>query len=147
MPFDLMIVLSQQTLIPRISNWHLPSPSRPPGYFTYFWLLLLVQRHLVGSYVITKYPPFDTVSTIQAVVESWHTWMIDTVHQIRIKCMFETIDRTRSSTSNKFWQGIKYLNGMPPETIIGKCARSTNIYMRDNTISSSTLRMGAYYGF
>ena len=71
--------------------------------------------------------------------------MIDNVHQIRIKCMFETIDRTRSS--NKFWQGIKQSNGPPPETIIGKCAISTNVYMRDNTISSSTLRMGAYYGF
>ena len=61
--------------------------------------------------------------------------------------MFETIDRTRSGTSNKFWQGIKQLNGTSPETIIGKCARSTNVYMRDNTISSSTLRMGAYYRF
>ena len=114
---------------------------------TYFWLLLVVQRHLVGSQVITKCPPFDTVSTVQAVVETWHTWMIDNVHQIRIKCMLETIDRTRSGTSNKFWQGIKQSNGTPPETIIGKCARSTNVYMRDNTISSSTLRMGAYYGF
>ena len=70
-------------------------------------LLLVVQRHLVGSQVITKCPPFDTVSTVQAVVETWHTWMIDNVHQIRIKCMLETIDRTRSGTSNKFWQGIK----------------------------------------
>ena len=111
------------------------------------YLLLVVQRHLVGSQVITKCPPFDTVSTVQAVVETWHTWMIDNVHQIRIKCMLETIDRTRSGTSNKFWQGIKQSNGTPPETIIGKCARSTNVYMRDNTISSSTLRMGAYYGF
>ena len=92
-------------------------------------------------------PPFDTVSTVQAVVESWHTWMIYNVHQIRIKCMFETINRTRSGTSNTFWQIIKQSNGMPPETIIGKCARSTNVYMRDNTISSSTLRMGAYYMF
>ena len=72
--------------------------------------------------------------------------MIDNVHQIRIKCMFD-IDRTRSGTSNKFWQGIKQSNDTPPETIIGKCARSTNVYMRDNTISSSMLRMGAYYGF
>ena len=48
--------------------------------------------------------------------------------------MFETIDRTRSGTSDKFWQGIKQSNGTPPETIIGKCARSTNVYMRDNTI-------------
>ena len=39
-----------------------------------------------------KCPPFDTVSTVQAVVESWHTWMIDNVHQIRIKCLFETIE-------------------------------------------------------
>ena len=61
--------------------------------------------------------------------------------------MFETIYRTRSGTSNKFWQGIKQSNGTLPETIIGKCARSTNFYMRDNTISSYTLRMGAYYGF
>ena len=63
--------------------------------------------------------------------------------------MFETIeiDRTRSATSNKFWQGMKQSNGTPPETIIGKCARSTNVYMRDNTISSSMLRMGTYYGF
>ena len=61
--------------------------------------------------------------------------------------MFETIDRTRRGTSNKFWQGIKQLNGMSPETIIGKCARSSNVYMRDNTISSSTLRMGVYYAF
>ena len=66
--------------------------------------------------------PFDIVSTVQAVVESWHTWMIDNVHQIRIKCMFETIDRTRSGTSNKFWQGIKQSNGTPSETIICKCA-------------------------
>ena len=63
------------------------------------------------------------------------------------QCKFETIDRTRSGTSNKFWQGIKQSNGMPPETIIGKCARSTNVYMRGNTIFSSTLRMGAYYRF
>ena len=61
--------------------------------------------------------------------------------------MFETIDITRSGTFNKFWQRIKQSNDTPPETIIGKCARSTNVYMRDNTISSSTLRMGAYYGF
>ena len=67
--------------------------------------------------------------------------------KIRIKCMLKTIDRTRSGTSNKFWQGIKQSNGTPPETIIGKCASSTNVYMRDNTISSSTIRMGAYYGF
>ena len=67
--------------------------------------------------------------------------------QVRIKCMFEIIDRTRGGTSNKFWQGIKQSNGTPPETIIGKCAKSTNVYMRDNTISSSTLRMGAYYRF
>ena len=43
--------------------------------------------------------------------------------------------------------GIKQSNGTPPETIIGKCARSTKpmmFTMRDNTISSSTLRMGAY---
>ena len=73
--------------------------------------------------------------------------MIDNVYQVRIKCMFETINRTRSGTSNKFWQIIKQSNGMPPETIIGKCARSSNVYMRDNTISSSTLRMGAYYMF
>ena len=86
------------------------------------------------------------VSTVQAVVESWHTWMIDNAHKIIIKCMFETIDRTRSGTSNKFWQGIKQLNGMPPETIIGRCARSTNVYMRDKTISSSTLSMGTYNG-
>ena len=57
--------------------------------------------------------------------------------------VLETIDRTRS----KFWKGIKQSNGTPPETIIDKCARSTNVYMRDNTISSSTLRIGAYYGF
>ena len=37
--------------------------------------------------------------------------MIGNVHQIRIKCMLETIDRTRSGTSNKFWQGIKQSNG------------------------------------
>ena len=43
--------------------------------------------------------------------------------------MLETIDRTRSGTSNKFWQGIKQSNGTPPETIIGKCARSTNVHM------------------
>ena len=63
--------------------------------------------------------------------------------------MFETIDRRRSGTSDKFWQGIKQSNGMPPETIniIGKCGRSTNVYIRDNTISSSTLRMGTYYEF
>ena len=68
--------------------------------------------------------------------------MIDNVHQIRIECMFETIDRTRSGASNKFWQWIiKQSNGTPPETIIGKCARSTNVYMRDNTISSSTFSM------
>ena len=42
--------------------------------------------------------------------------------------MFETIDRTKSGTSNK-WQGIKPSNGTPPETIIGKCARSTNVYL------------------
>ena len=57
--------------------------------------------------------------------------MINNIHQIRIKCMFKTIDRTRSGTCNKFWQGIKQSNGMPPETIIGKCARCTNVYMRD----------------
>ena len=73
--------------------------------------------------------------------------MIDNVHHVRIKCMYETIDIIRSGTSNKFWQGIKESNGTPPDTIIGKCARSTNVYMRDNTISSSALRMGAYYGF
>ena len=73
--------------------------------------------------------------------------MIDNVHQVRITCLFETIDKTRSGTSNKFWQGIKQSNGTPPETIIDKCARSTNFYMRDNTISSSALRMGAYYRF
>ena len=61
--------------------------------------------------------------------------------------MFETIDRTRSGTSNKFWQGIKQSNGTPPETIIGKCARSTSVYKRDNKISSSMLRMDVYYGF
>ena len=59
--------------------------------------------------------------------------------------MFETIDRTRSGTSNKFWQGIEQSNVTPPETIIGKCARSTNVYMRDNTLSSSTLRMVIWY--
>ena len=59
----------------------------------------------------------------------------------------ETIDKIRSGTSNKFGHEIKQSNGTPPETIIGKCARSTNVYMRDNTISSSTPRMGAYYGF
>ena len=64
-----------------------------------------------------------------------------------VKSMFETIDRTRSGTSSKFLQVIKQSNGTPPETIIGKCAISTNVYMRDNTMSSSTLRMGAYYGF
>ena len=37
---------------------------------SYFWLLQVVQRHLIGIYVITKCPPFDTVSTVQAVVES-----------------------------------------------------------------------------
>ena len=63
--------------------------------------------------------------------------MIDNVHQIGIKCMFETIDGTRSGTSNKFCHGITQSNGTPPETIIGKCAISTNFYMRDNTISSS----------
>ena len=63
--------------------------------------------------------------------------MIDNVHQARIKCMFETIDRTKSGTSNKFWQRIKQSNGTPPETIISKCARTTIVYMRDNTISSS----------
>ena len=63
--------------------------------------------------------------------------MIDNVRQVRIKCMFETINRTRSSTSNKFWQRIKQSYGTPPETIIGKCAGCTNVYMRDNTISSS----------
>ena len=73
--------------------------------------------------------------------------MIDNVHQVRIKCMFETIDRTRSGASNKFRQGIKQSNGRRPETIIGKCARSTNVYIRDNATSSSTLRMGAYYRF
>ena len=88
-------------------------------------VLLLVL--LVGSEVMTKCLPFDTVSTVQTVVESPHTWMIDNVHKVRIKCMFENIDRTRSGTSNKFWQGVKQLNGMPPETIIGKCARSTNV--------------------
>ena len=61
--------------------------------------------------------------------------------------MFEAIDRIKSGTSKKKWQGIKQSNGTPPEIIIGKCARSTNFYMRDNTISSSTFRMGAYYGF
>ena len=60
--------------------------------------------------------------------------------------MIRRFSRTYLGTSNKFWQGIKQLNGTPPETIIGKCARSTSVYMRDNTISSSTLRMGAYYG-
>ena len=52
----------------------------------------------------------------------------------QVKCMLETIARTRSGTSNKFWQGIKQSNGTPPEPIIGKCAGSTNVYMRDNTI-------------
>ena len=66
--------------------------------------------------------------------------MIDNVQQIGIKCMFETIDRTRSGTSNKFWQGIKQSNGTPPETIIGKCARSTNFYMSHNTIWRFYLR-------
>ena len=61
--------------------------------------------------------------------------------------MFETIDRTISGISNNFWRGIKQSNGMPSDTIIGKCARSTNVYMRDNTISYSTLTMGAYYRF
>ena len=55
--------------------------------------------------------------------------------------MFETINRRTSGTSNKFWQRIKQSNDTPPATIIGKCSRSTNAYMRDNTISSSTLRM------
>ena len=48
--------------------------------------------------------------------------------------MFETIDRTRSGISNTFWQGIKQLNGMPPETIIGNCARSTNVYAQHGCI-------------
>ena len=33
------------------------------------------------------------------------------------------------------WQGIKVIkqsNGTPPETVIGKCARSTNDHMSDN---------------
>ena len=55
--------------------------------------------------------------------------------------MFETINRTRSGTLNIFWQRIKQSNSMPLETVIGKCARSTNVDMRDNTISSSTLRV------
>ena len=71
--------------------------------------------------------------------------MIDNVRQVRMKCMFETINRTRSGTSNKFRQRIKQSNGTPPETVLGKCARSTNVYMRDNTISASTFRMSAYY--
>ena len=59
--------------------------------------------------------------------------------------MFDTINRTRSSTSSIFWQKIKQSNGMPPETVIGKCAKATNVDMTDNTISSSTLRMSACY--
>ena len=70
---------------------------------------------------------------------------MDNVRQVRIKGMFETINRTRSDTSNKFRQRIKQSNGTPPETVIDKCARSINVDMRDNTISSSTPRMSAYY--
>ena len=44
--------------------------------------------------------------------------------------MFETIDRTRSGTSNNFLQKIKQSG-----TIIGKCARSTNVYMRHNNMT------------
>ena len=88
--------------------------------------------------------PFDTVSTVHAVVESWHTWMIDNVRQVRIKCMFETINRTRSRTSNIFWQRIEQSNGTRPETI-SKYDRYTNVYMRDNIIYFSMFRMSAYY--
>ena len=35
--------------------------------------------------------------------------------------------------------------GTLPEMVRGKCARSTNVDMRDNTISSSTLRVSVYY--
>ena len=56
--------------------------------------------------------------------------MIDNVHQVRIKCMFETID---SCTSNKFWHGIKQSNDTSPEVIIGKCARSTNVSLHERT--------------
>ena len=60
--------------------------------------------------------------------------MIDNVYQVRLKCMFETIAGTKSGPSNKFRQRIKQSNGMPPEPIIGKCARSTNVYMRDTLV-------------
>ena len=65
-----------------------------------------------------KYPPFDTVST------AGESWMIDNVCQVRIKCMFETINRTRSLTSNTFWQRIKQSNGMPHKT----CRQVCEIY-------------------
>ena len=50
-------------------------------------ILLFVLQYLVGSQVITKGPPFDTVPTIQAIVKSQNTWIFDIVCYKDILCL------------------------------------------------------------
>ena len=49
---------------------------------TYFWLLLVVRQHLIGSQVFTRCPPLFVVHGIQAVVESRSSREIDNIPQI-----------------------------------------------------------------
>ena len=52
------------------------------GKVTYFWLLLVVRQHLIGSQVLTRCPPLFVVHGIQAVVESRSSREIDNIPQI-----------------------------------------------------------------
>ena len=51
-------------------------------HVTYFWLLLVVRQHLIGSQVLTRCPPLFVVHGIQAVVESRSSREIDNIPQI-----------------------------------------------------------------
>ena len=83
-------------------------------------ILVVVRQHLIGSQVLTLYPPLCNVSIAVAVAESRSSMEIDDVLQITIKFTLEADNGTRVNTSYILGHDIEKAYCWPSKTIIGK---------------------------
>ena len=95
----------------------------------YFWLLLIVRRHLIGSQVITRCSLLFVVNGVQAVVESRSAREIDNIPQVEVQYTLKGKNRTRGNTYYVFKHSIEEATCSPSETIKSKCPQSANMYM------------------